>query len=225
MACAPRWPTRQIADPADVHFVQIKCPLLTAQRIADAEARGQTVSTRDTLKSMGLSRAASALGVAVALGEIDARAFRDAEIGADRSFWSGRASASAGIELMGHEIVVLGMSAAVERSACHRSRGDGGRDRYRAGAGRAGASRARAAGQMPPPSATASSPSSRKPRRATTAGCAAIATPCWTTPIFRRRATRAPSSAARWRASLVTLRSMSPAAPNIRARMAAGRSR
>ena len=55
---------------ADVHFVQVKCPLLTAQRIAEAEARGQTVSTRDTLKSMGLSRAASSLGVAIALGEV-----------------------------------------------------------------------------------------------------------------------------------------------------------
>src|SRR5438552_11455337 len=59
-----------ISDPAGVHFVQIKCPLLTAQRITDAESRGETVSTRDTLKSMGLSRGASALGVAVALGEI-----------------------------------------------------------------------------------------------------------------------------------------------------------
>jgi cyanuric acid amidohydrolase len=101
----------QIADPADVHFVQIKCPLLTAQRIADAESRGQTISTRDTLKSMGLSRAASSLGVAVALGELEADAFADADIGANASLWSGRASASAGIELMNHEIVVLGMSA------------------------------------------------------------------------------------------------------------------
>ena len=102
----------QIADPADVHFVQIKCPLLTAQRIADAESRGQTVATRDTLKSMGLSRAASSLGVAVALGELEADAFADADIGVNTSLWSGRASASAGIELMNHEIVVLGMSAA-----------------------------------------------------------------------------------------------------------------
>jgi cyanuric acid amidohydrolase len=102
----------QIADPADVHFVQIKCPLLTAQRIADAESRGQTVATRDTLKSMGQSRAASSLGVAVALGELEADAFADADIGVDASLWSGRASASAGIELMNHEIVVLGMSAA-----------------------------------------------------------------------------------------------------------------
>jgi cyanuric acid amidohydrolase len=48
-----------IGSAADVHFVQIKCPLLTARRIADAETRGETVTTRDTLKSMGLSRAAS----------------------------------------------------------------------------------------------------------------------------------------------------------------------
>ena len=102
----------KISDPADVHFVQIKCPLLTAQRITDAETRGETVATRDTLKSMGLSRAASALGVAVALGEVAREKITDAAIGADTRLWSGRASASAGIELMNHEIVVLGMSAA-----------------------------------------------------------------------------------------------------------------
>src|SRR5947209_6834548 len=59
-----------IDTPADVHVVQVKCPLLTAQRVGDAEERGAAVMTRDTLKSMGLSRAASALGVAVALGEL-----------------------------------------------------------------------------------------------------------------------------------------------------------
>lgn len=101
-----------IADPADVHFVQIKCPLLTAQRIADADARGAAVATRDTLKSMGLSRAASALGVAVALGEIARDRIGDAQIGSDWSLWSGRASTSSGIELVNHEIVVLGMSKA-----------------------------------------------------------------------------------------------------------------
>src|ERR1044072_1573911 len=80
----------QIADPAEVHFVQIKCPLLTAQRIADAESRGQTVATRDTLKSMGLSRAASSLGVALALGELEPDAFADPDIGANTALWSGR---------------------------------------------------------------------------------------------------------------------------------------
>ncbi len=99
-----------IDDPADVHYVQVKCPLLTAQRVGDADRRGAGVVTRDTLKSMGLSRAASALGVAVALGEIERAKISDADIGADWSLWSGRASASAGIELVNHEIVVLGMS-------------------------------------------------------------------------------------------------------------------
>jgi cyanuric acid amidohydrolase len=101
-----------IADPADAHYVQVKCPLLTAQRIGEAERRGAAVVTRDTLKSMGLSRAASALGVAVALGEVAAGALADAAVGADWSLWSARASASAGIELVNHEIVVLGMSPA-----------------------------------------------------------------------------------------------------------------
>ena len=92
---------------ADVHFVQVKCPLLTTGRIAAARA---PVATPDTLKSMGLSRGASALGVALALGEIDLATAKAVKIGSDPDIWSGRASTSAGIELMGHEIVVLGMS-------------------------------------------------------------------------------------------------------------------
>ncbi len=99
-----------IDNPAEVHFVQVKCPLLTAQRIHDAEGCGQTLATRDTLKSMGLSRASSALGVAVALGEIEGSCLDDARIGSDWSLWSGRASCSAGVELLGHEVVVFGMS-------------------------------------------------------------------------------------------------------------------
>ncbi len=97
-------------DGDDVHFVQIKCPLLTADRIATAEARGAPTATRDTLKSMGLSRGASALGVAVALGEVDRDAITDAVIGRDFRLHSGRASTSGGVELLDHEIVVLGMS-------------------------------------------------------------------------------------------------------------------
>lgn len=100
-----------IDDPADVHFVQIKCPLLTAQRVKQAEAAGHTVSTPDTLRSMGLSRAASALGVAAALGEIAVDGLKDQDIGTRLDLWSGRASCSAGIELLNHEVVVLGMSA------------------------------------------------------------------------------------------------------------------
>jgi len=99
-----------IGSIADVHFVQVKCPLLTLQRIGEAEARGAAVATHETIKSMGLSRAASALGVALALGEIDAKQVSDADICTRWNLWSGRASCSAGIELLGHEILVFGMS-------------------------------------------------------------------------------------------------------------------
>ena len=101
-----------LSDPDAVHFVQIKCPLLTNARVADAASRGFTVATKDTYGSMGLSRGASALGVALALGEIDAGALTEADIGRNYALWSARASASAGIELMRSEIVVMGNSPA-----------------------------------------------------------------------------------------------------------------
>ncbi|MBB3951906.1 ring-opening amidohydrolase [Aureimonas jatrophae] len=94
----------------DVHFVQVKCPLLTSARIVAAAARGRSCAVSDTLKSMGLSRGASALGIALALGELDAAAIFESAVGRDMNLFSRRASTSAGIELMGHEILVLGMS-------------------------------------------------------------------------------------------------------------------
>jgi cyanuric acid amidohydrolase len=101
-----------LSDADAVHFVQIKCPLLTSARIADAAGRGLTVATEDTYASMGLSRGASALGVAVALGEVEASVLSDAAVGNDLALWSSRASASAGIELMRGEVLVMGNSPA-----------------------------------------------------------------------------------------------------------------
>jgi cyanuric acid amidohydrolase len=100
-----------VGSAAAVHFVQVKCPLLTSERVAETTARGAAVATRDTLKSMALSRAASALGVAVALGEIDRAELSEDAIGRDWTLFSSRASASAGVELEDHEIVVLGAGA------------------------------------------------------------------------------------------------------------------
>jgi cyanuric acid amidohydrolase len=94
----------------DVHYVQVKCPLLTAERVAQAAERGQDVVTVETYASMGYSRGASALGVALALQEVAASALNDAAVCERRDLWSGRASASAGIELMHNEVVVLGNS-------------------------------------------------------------------------------------------------------------------
>jgi len=102
----------KIIDEADVHWVQVKCPLLTSERIAEAEARGTRTATADTYASMALSRGAAALGVAVAMGEVDPTALDDAAIGRDLGLWSARASSSAGIELMHNEVIVLGNSAA-----------------------------------------------------------------------------------------------------------------
>lgn len=100
-----------IDAPEDVHFVQIKCPLLTAERIEEAKGRGQTVAVHDTYKSMAYSRGASALGVALALGEISEDQLADEVICKDWSLYSGVASTSAGVELLKDEIIVIGNSA------------------------------------------------------------------------------------------------------------------
>jgi cyanuric acid amidohydrolase len=97
-----------IVSTADVHFVQVKCPLLTSAKVAAALARGAAPVTRDSYESMGYSRGASALGVAVALGEVARDAACDAAVLSDWSLYSARASASAGIELEGNVVIVLG---------------------------------------------------------------------------------------------------------------------
>lgn len=116
-----------IRDPRDVHYVQVKCPLLTGDRVADAAARGQAVVTDNTYKSMSYSRGASALGVGLALGEVGREALSDAVVCRDLTLWSGRASTSAGIELMHNEVIVLGNSPAwaSESVIAHRVMQDG----------------------------------------------------------------------------------------------------
>lgn len=99
-----------IDDPREVHWVQIKCPLLTSSRIEEARRRGKEPVTTDTLKSMAYSRAAAALGVAVALGEVDPSRVTNEVINRDYSVYSSVASTSAGVELMHNEVVVLGNS-------------------------------------------------------------------------------------------------------------------
>ena len=97
-----------ITDPADVHFVQIKCPLLTAEEITEATANGHRVATTSTYASMGYSRAAAALGVARALDEVPAAALSDGVIAKRWDLFSRVASTSAGVELSHNEILVLG---------------------------------------------------------------------------------------------------------------------
>ena len=61
---------------------------------------------------MGLRARRQRLGAAVALAELERSSLSEADIGVNWALWSGRGSASAGIELLNHEIVVMGMSPA-----------------------------------------------------------------------------------------------------------------
>ncbi|MEM1369904.1 MAG: ring-opening amidohydrolase, partial [Cyanobacteria bacterium P01_H01_bin.15] len=93
-------------SPQDVHFVQIKCPLLTASR----NAQSDNTITQDSYKSMAYSRGASALGVALALEEIQPGQLTAADICSNYDLYSSVASTSAGVELNNCEILVLGNS-------------------------------------------------------------------------------------------------------------------
>lgn len=99
-----------IKNPDDVHFVQVKCPLLTAEKIKLARDQGAQAVTTDTYESMSYSRGASALGVALALDEISPDQCSDAAILKDMALFSTRASVSAGIELDNNLVVVMGMA-------------------------------------------------------------------------------------------------------------------
>ena len=109
-----------IDDPDDVHYVQTKTPLLTIDTIRDAKSRGHDVFTEDTLTSMDVSNGTTALGIAVALGEINMPT--DADVLRDRTLFSSVASCSSGVELDRAQVVVVG-----------NARGVGGR--YRIGHG------------------------------------------------------------------------------------------
>ena len=95
-----------ISDPADVHYVQTKTPLLTIQTIRDAASRGQTVFTDNTGESMDVSNGTAALGIAVALGEIEMPA--DSDVMRNRALGSAVASCSSGVELDRAQVVVAG---------------------------------------------------------------------------------------------------------------------
>ncbi|AWL99432.1 ring-opening amidohydrolase [Bradyrhizobium amphicarpaeae] len=98
-----------ITDPIDVHFVQIKCPLLTSERVEAAAARGNKTATISSYSSMAYSRGASALGVAVALGEVTSD-ICDEDVLRRYDLFSKVASTSSGIELMHNVVIVLGNS-------------------------------------------------------------------------------------------------------------------
>src|SRR5947207_7906899 len=97
-----------ITDPKDVHYVQTKTPLLTIDSVRDAESRGQHLAC-EVHDSMGVSNGTTALGIAVALGEVPMP--RAEQICKDLDLYSSVASCSSGVELTQAQIVLLGNKA------------------------------------------------------------------------------------------------------------------
>lgn len=103
-----------IAHPNDVHFVQVKNPLLTKSKIAEAKKRGNTVVTEETgityNGSMCYANDASALGVGLGLNEIPRDKLNDGMVRRDFSLFSNVSSTSSGGEKNRAEVVLLGNS-------------------------------------------------------------------------------------------------------------------
>lgn len=96
-----------VSDPHDVHFAFVKGPLLTPAAIKDARSRGQSVVTTDPNRSKVFARGATALGVAIALGEVDAAAVNDDMVGTALDLYSEVACTSAGGELTKCEVILM----------------------------------------------------------------------------------------------------------------------
>ena len=101
-----------LADRADVHQVLVKGPTLTRRSIREAHQRGQSVVSLDT--SAGPSGAlcyandGAALGVALALGEVELGQLSDSIVRRDWSLFSEVAATSSGGEKREAEVLVLG---------------------------------------------------------------------------------------------------------------------
>ena len=97
-----------VEDASEVHYVQTKTPLLTIETVRDAASRGQTVAC-EVHDSMGVSNGTTALGIAVALGEVSMP--KAEQICKDLTLYSSVASCSSGVELDAAQIVLLGNKA------------------------------------------------------------------------------------------------------------------
>lgn len=100
----------EIADPRDVHYVQVKGPLLTPSAVVDAMSRGAKLVTQDPNGSKPYARGATALGVALALGEVSEADLNDEVIASRMDLYSSVANTSAGGELKNCEILLFGNS-------------------------------------------------------------------------------------------------------------------
>ncbi|RDW80958.1 hypothetical protein BP5796_05656 [Coleophoma crateriformis] len=88
-----------------VQMVLIKCPLLTSAKVEAIKAASRTPITTDTYHSMAKSRYASAIGIAIALGELPGSELES--VMENETSWSKRASCSSGAELEDCHILIL----------------------------------------------------------------------------------------------------------------------
>ena len=101
-----------VESAAGVHCVMVKAPALTWAAIGEAEARGATVVSHDLSTgdrgAMCYSNDASALGVALALGEVAEADLADDVIRRDWHLYSEVAATSSGGEKRRAEVLLLG---------------------------------------------------------------------------------------------------------------------
>ena len=99
-----------IANARNVHYVQVKGPLLTPALVADADARGARLVTRDPNGSKPYARGATGLGVALGLGEVAETDLADDVAACRLDLFSTVAHTSAGGELRNCEVLLFGNS-------------------------------------------------------------------------------------------------------------------
>ena len=94
----------------DVHCVEVKCPNLTFARLNDALSRGKKCVSSNFVEAGSKSKGASALGVALALGEIQESDVTDEAICSNYNLYSKVASTSAGNEQVACKVILMGNS-------------------------------------------------------------------------------------------------------------------
>lgn len=100
----------EIEDVDDVHYVQVKCPLLDTKAMNIARSKKATLKTEDTVKSLGFSNGSSGLGIALGLGEVKEDQLSEDVICSREDLYTTRGASSAGIEMLKCEVFVLGTS-------------------------------------------------------------------------------------------------------------------
>ena len=88
-----------------VRLILIKCPLLTSEKVEMIKATDRTPVTTDTYDSMAKSRYSSALGIGIALDEVEECHLDEAL--RSQSAWSTKASCSSGAELEDCHILII----------------------------------------------------------------------------------------------------------------------